>query len=484
MSPTSKHDPDTTTGIGSDIKKADLVIVANRLPVDRVYDDDGSPSWRRSPGGLVSALEPVLRSNDGAWIGWPGGTESGLEPFTEDGLRLVPVFLSEDDVENFYEGFSNGTLWPLYHDLVAKPEFHREWWEAYVSVNQRFAAAAAEVAAEGATVWVQDYQLQLVPQLLRELRPDLRIGFYLHIPFPPTELFQQLPWRRQILEGLLGADLIGFQLAGGAANFVRLVRQRVGHRTIRDVIELPDGRRVRASNFPISIDSSGFEELARSKVVTERAVEIRAALGNPTKLFLGIDRLDYTKGIHARLRAFGELVADGELDPADSVFVQVATPSRERVEQYRLLRDDIDRLVGRLNGDLGRIGQPPVHYMHTSYPREEMAALYRAADVMVVTPFRDGMNLVAKEYVACRYDGDGALVLSEFAGAAYELRQAWLVNPYDINGMKAALLAAHQASPRERTRRMRAMRKQVMENDVGRWARSFLSELAARPRQG
>jgi len=461
---------------------ADLVIVANRLPVDRVYEEDGTPGWRRSPGGLVSALEPVLRSNGGAWIGWPGGTEEGLEPFTEDGLKLIPVALSAEEIENFYEGFSNGTLWPLYHDLVAKPEFHRPWWEAYVEVNQRFAAAAAEVAAEGATVWVQDYQLQLVPQLLRDLRPDLRIGFYLHIPFPPTELFQQLPWRRQILEGLLGADLIGFQLAGGAANFVRLVRQRVGHRTLRDTIDLPDGRRVRASNFPISIDASGFEELARSESVERRAADIRSALGDPETVFLGIDRLDYTKGIHARLRAFGELVSDGKLDVGQVVFVQVATPSRERVEQYRLLRDEIDRLVGRLNGDLGRIGKPAISYMHSSFPREEMAALYRAADVMVVTPYRDGMNLVAKEYVACRYDDDGALVLSEFAGAADELRQAWLVNPYDLNGMKTALLAASEAEPRERTRRMRAMRKQVMENDVAHWAASFLTELSETPR--
>ena len=461
---------------------ADLVIVANRLPVDRVYEEDGTPGWRRSPGGLVSALEPVLRSNDGAWIGWPGGTEEGLEPFTEDGLKLIPVALSAEEIENFYEGFSNGTLWPLYHDLVAKPEFHRPWWEAYVEVNQRFASAAAEVAAEGATVWVQDYQLQLVPQLLRDLRPDLRIGFYLHIPFPPTELFQQLPWRRQILEGLLGADLIGFQLAGGAANFVRLVRQRVGHRTLRDTIDLPDGRRVRASNFPISIDASGFEELARSESVGRRAADIRSALGDPETVFLGIDRLDYTKGIHARLRAFGELVSDGRLDVGEAVFVQVATPSRERVEQYRLLRDEIDRLVGRLNGDLGRIGKPAISYMHSSFPREEMAALYRAADVMVVTPYRDGMNLVAKEYVACRYDDDGALVLSEFAGAADELRQAWLVNPYDLNGMKTALLAASNAEPRERTRRMRAMRKQVMENDVAHWAASFLTDLSETPR--
>lgn len=459
---------------------ADLVIVANRLPVDRV--DNG---WRRSPGGLVSALEPVMRSNDGTWIGWPGGTEQGLEPFESDGMNLVPMSLTQQEIEEFYEGFANATLWPLYHDVVAKPEFHREWWDTYVAVNRRFAEQAAEWAAESATVWVHDYQLQLVPAMLRELRPDLRIGFYLHIPFPPQELFSQLPWRRQLLEGLLGADLVGFQLSGAAQNFIRLVRQRVGHKTHRDLVYLPDGRTVRAAAFPISIDAAGYEELARSPEVTERAAEIREAVGSPRKIFLGVDRLDYTKGIYARLRAFGELIADGVLDVEDAVFIQVATPSREQVEQYRILRDDIERLVGRLNGDLGKIGQPVVHYLHSSYPREEMAAFFRAADVMVVTPLRDGMNLVAKEYVACRYDADGALVLSEFAGAADELRQAWLVNPYDINGMKSALLEACRAEPKETTRRMKAMRRTVTQHDVDAWAQSFLTELAAgRPSHG
>jgi trehalose 6-phosphate synthase len=457
---------------------ANLVIVANRLPVDRVTLPDGDTEWRRSPGGLVSALEPVMRANSGTWIGWPGGAETDLEPFQVDGMSLVPMSLTDDEIEEFYEGFSNGTLWPIYHDLVAKPEFHREWWDSYVTVNQRFAERAAEFAGKGATVWVHDYQLQLVPQMLRELRPDLRIGFYLHIPFPPNELFQQLPWRRQILEGLLGADLVGFQLSGGAANFVRLVRQRVGHKTHRDLVYLPDGRTVRAAAFPISIDSAGFEELARSETVAQRSKEIREALGSPTKIFLGVDRLDYTKGIYARLRAFAELIEDGHLDVDDAVFVQVATPSRERVAQYRILRDEIDRLVGRINGDLGKIGRPAISYMHSSHPREEMAALYRAADIMVVTPYRDGMNLVAKEYVACRFDDDGALVLSEFAGASDELRQAWLVNPYDINGMKAALLEAYRANDRELTRRMKAMRKTIRQHDVAAWARGFLDGLA------
>jgi trehalose 6-phosphate synthase len=457
---------------------ADLVVVANRMPVDRVVDDDGEVTWRRSPGGLVSALEPVMRANNGAWIGWPGDTGSDIEPFEDDGLTLVPVTMSEQEHNEFYEGFSNATLWPLYHDLVAKPSFHREWWESYVTVNQRFADAAAKFAAKDAIVWVQDYQLQLVPAMLRELRPDLRIGFYLHIPFPPAELFSQLPWRRQILEGLLGADLVGFQLSGAAQNFVRLVRQRVGHKTHRDSIYLPDGRVVQARAFPISIDAAGFEKLARSDAVTARSEEIRRDLGNPKKLFLGIDRLDYTKGIYARLRAFSELIADGEFSVEDAMFVQVATPSRERVDQYRILRDDIDRLVGRINGDLGRIGRPAISYLHSSFPREEMAALYRAADIMVVTPFRDGMNLVAKEYVACRYDHDGALVLSEFAGASDELRQAYLVNPYDINGMKARMLEAYHADPKDLSRRMRAMRKTVAENDVSHWASAFLDALS------
>jgi trehalose 6-phosphate synthase len=458
---------------------ADLVVVANRLPVDRVVEDNGDVTWRRSPGGLVSALEPVMRANSGAWIGWPGDTGEVPEPFVDEGLTLVPVGLSEQEVAEFYEGFSNDTLWPLYHDLVAKPSFHREWWESYVTVNQRFADAAAKFAAKDATVWVQDYQLQLVPAMLRELRPDLRIGFYLHIPFPPAELFSQLPWRRQILEGLLGADLVGFQLSGAAQNFVRLVRQRVGHKTHRDSVYLPDGRVVLAKAFPISIDTEGFEKLARSESVVERSQQIRRDLGNPRKVFLGIDRLDYTKGIYARLRAFSELIADGHFTVEDAVFVQVATPSRERVDQYRKLRDDIDRLVGHINGDLGRIGRPAISYLHSSFPREEMAALYRAADIMVVTPFRDGMNLVAKEYVACRYENDGALVLSEFAGAANELRQAHLVNPYDINGMKATMLAAYQAEDKDLFRRMRAMRKTVAENDVSHWASAFLDQLTA-----
>jgi trehalose 6-phosphate synthase len=458
-----------------DMPTSSFVVVANRLPVDRVVEGDQS-QWRTSPGGLVTALDPVLRQREGVWIGWAGDSLESYDAFEADGLTLLPIEVSPEEIEGYYDGMSNATLWPLYHDVVVKPVFRREWWDTYVTVNRRFADAAAQAAEQGATVWVQDYQLQLVPQMLREQRPDLRIGFFLHIPFPPNELFKQLPWRDDILNGLLGADLVGFQRPGGASNFARLVRLRLGYKTHRDKIEV-DGRDVSARAYPISIDFQALETLAKSSEVAARAEEIRSELGHPRQIVLGVDRLDYTKGIRQRLRAFGELIRDGDVKVEDAVFIQVATPSRERLGQYQEVRDDIERWVGRVNGDLGRIGWLPIHYLHSSYPREEMAALFRAADVMVVTPFADGMNLVAKEYVTARYDNTGALVLSEFAGASDELKSAFLVNPHDINGLKETLLAAMRAPRRDLSRRMRTMRRQVREHDIAWWADSFLKDL-------
>jgi len=460
---------------GSRVTRSEFVVVANRLPVDRVTEEDGTAAWRRSPGGLVSAIAPVMRSRKGTWIGWHGAPDEELEPFDEDGMHLVPVKQTAEEVELYYEGFSNATLWPLYHDVIAPPVYDRAMWDAYVRVNKRFAEAAAKVAADGAIVWIQDYQLQLVPKMLRELRPDVRIGFFLHIPFPPLELFWQMPWRRQILEGLLGADLVGFQLPGAASNFVRLGRRLLDARYLKQDI-FWDDRIVRARAFPISVDVHELRKLVSGPEVRERAEEIRTDLGDAT-IFLGVDRLDYTKGIAQRLQAFGELFEDGNLKPGQAVFVQIATPSRERVEQYQLLREQIEQQVGRINGMHGELGFPVIHYLHTSYDRAELAALYLAADVMVVTPLRDGMNLVAKEYVACREDMRGTLVLSEFAGAAAELKRAYQVNPYDIDGLKETLLTALNAEPMEQARRMRSMRKRVIEHDVDRWAHDFLAEL-------
>jgi alpha,alpha-trehalose-phosphate synthase [UDP-forming] len=483
--------------------KHDFVVVASRLPVDLVQGPAGD-EWRPSPGGLVSALEPVMRDADGVWVGWTGAAGDAPDPFEVGGMQLVAVGLSADEVRDFYEGFSNATLWPLYHDALAPPEFRRPWWDTYVLVNQRFARAVAEQAAFGATVWVNDYQLQLVPRMLRDLRSDLNIGIFIHIPFPGYEIFAQLPWRRQVVNGLLGADLIGFQRHGDAANFLRACRQAAGMVTSGSIVRVPAGghgvvdenaaaaaeasfsrrrrppdvsRNVQAVTLPISIDSAGYAELVKQEDVRARARVIRQALGQPDVVLLGIDRLDYTKGILHRLKAYGELLSEGRFGSMQAVLVLVASPSRERVEQYRLLRDEVEVTVARINGDHGELGNPPIHYLHQTYPSDEMAALYLTADVMLVTSLRDGMNLVAKEYVACRDDETGALVLSEFTGAADELSGAFLVNPHDIEGMKDAIVRAATVSPAEARRRMRSMRRRVREFDVNRWAASFLDAL-------
>jgi alpha,alpha-trehalose-phosphate synthase [UDP-forming] len=468
---------------GSPTGQYAFVVVSNRLPVDHVIDADGNDAWTRSPGGLVTALEPVMQANEGAWVGWVGKADMPLEPFDNDGIRIVPVPLSQDEVENYYEGFSNDTLWPLYHDVIAAPGYHRIWWDSYVVANERFARAAADSAAPHAVVWVQDYQLQLVPKLLRELRPDLTIGFFNHIPFPPYGIYSQLPWRTQIIEGLLGADVIGFQRVADSSNFLRAVRRLTGFVTRAPIVEVPAAghvpRGVIARSFPISIDSQSFEAIARRPEVQERAREIREGLGNPKTVMLGVDRLDYTKGIGHRLKAFGELLAEGALSVEDVTLVQVANPSRERVAAYMQLRDEIELTVGRINGDFGTISHQAISYHHHGYPREEMVALYLAADVMLVTALRDGMNLVAKEYCAARFDNDGVLILSEFTGAWDELKRSLRINPHDIDGLKDAIMQAISMPKPERNSRMRTLRKRVLENDVQKWSSEFLAVLIA-----
>ncbi|GED96760.1 alpha,alpha-trehalose-phosphate synthase (UDP-forming) [Gordonia crocea] len=465
-------------------QQAEFVVVANRLPVDKAVLPDGEVSWKRSPGGLVTALEPILRSHTGAWVGWSGVPDSDDNPDIE-GLDIRAVPLSSAEIAEYYEGFSNATLWPLYHDVIAKPEYHREWWNAYVAINERFAKATAEVAGPGALVWVQDYQLQLVPQMLRDLRPDLKIGFFLHIPFPPVELFMQLPWRREIVNGLLGADLIGFHLPDGAENFLYLANRLGGHQASRRSVGVRSrfgsvdvgDRVVTVGAFPISIASGEIDAASKSREIRKRAREIRKELGNPSTILLGVDRLDYTKGIDVRLKAVSELLEEQRLDPHETVLVQLATPSRERVESYVAMRSEIEQLVGHINGTFAEVGQPVVQYLNRPIPRDELLAFFVAADVMLVTPLRDGMNLVAKEYVACRSDLGGALVLSEFTGAAAELKQAYQANPYDMEGVKGAIEAAVKQPAEDGRARMRALRRQVLTHDVEKWAKSFLDTL-------
>ncbi|SDP28148.1 trehalose 6-phosphate synthase [Arthrobacter sp. ok909] len=472
----------TAAGAGGQF---DFIVVSNRLPVDRCSPEDTGceDGWRRSPGGLVTALAPMMTKTDGAWVGWHGAPDETVKPFSHGGIDLVPVHLSTADIELFYEGFSNATLWPLYHDVIAPPEFHRTWWDSYRKVNRRFADAVVHHAAEGATVWVQDYQLQLVPKMLREARPDLKIGFFNHIPFPPPEIFAQLPWRRAIIDGLLGADLVGFQRSSDAGNFMRSARRFLGASVKRQQVHVKGNDGVtthiaRAQAFPISIDVKQISELARKPEVIERARQIRRDLGNPKTILLGVDRLDYTKGIRHRLKAYEELLADGKVTVQDATLIQVASPSRERVEQYRLLREEVEGTVGHINGTYDTMESTAVRYLHHSYPIEEMVALYLAADVMLVTALRDGMNLVAKEYVTARTNNDGALVLSEFAGAADQLKQALLMNPHDIDGLKDTIMRAVNMQPAEASRRMRAMRKQILDHDVDLWSSDFLAALA------
>lgn len=452
----------------------DTVIVANRLPV-RINPQRST--WEVSPGGLVSAMSTVLGGRDSAWVGWPGERSARLEPFELKGTLLHPVPLSPGEFEGFYEGFSNSTLWPLFHDLPSRPQFHRSWFDQYRAVNERFARGAAAAAAPGATVWIHDYQLMLVPRMVRALRPDVRIGFFQHIPFPPPELFLQLPWRDELVDGLLGADLVGFQTPGDAANFAR-VAPLLGTSVAAPGGLLHAGRSIAVDAFPISVDTPRIQEQASAPSTTARMEQLRSDLGNPGRMLLGVDRLDYTKGITMRLRAFLELLEDGVIEgPHDAVFVQVAVPSRERAGGYADERRRIAQLVTEINGRFGAIGHPAVHYISRNVPFDELLGLYRAADVMVVTPQKDGMNLVAKEFVAARVHHRGVLVLSEFAGAAHELRDALLVNPYDLDEVKATITSALRMDPSEQQRRMSALQAVVKQNDVHVWCASFLRRL-------
>lgn len=456
-------------------RQSRVIVVANRLPVHRVGHGDAA-HWERSPGGLVTAMEPVLRDHPGAWIGWTGAAGKAPRPFDSGGLSVHPVPLSEAELTDYYDGMCNRTFWPLYHDAIRTPDFQRSWWRSYQVVNQRFARAAAKVARKGDTVWVHDYQLQLVPRYLREMKPGLRIGFFLHIPFPPEELFAWLPWRQSVLQGMLGSDLVGFQTAESFRNFSRLARRYTGADGPDATLDY-EGRPVHVGAFPISIDSDDFESLAQDPRVTAEARAVRRRLGADRKIILCVDRLDYTKGIDARLAAYAELLRRKEVTVDKCVLVQVAVPSRERVPQYDEMRTQVEQAVGRINGEFALPGAVAVHYFRRNLQREQLVAFYKAADVMLVSPLRDGMNLVAKEYVATRTDNTGVLLLSEFAGAAKELRQAVLINPRDVDGLAAAIRYALRMSKEEARRRMIVLRMQVRRHDVGYWAKCFLERM-------
>jgi trehalose 6-phosphate synthase/phosphatase len=393
--------------------------------------------------------------------------------------RIVPVELTAAEVEHYYEGFSNGVLWPLFHAFPDKIRLEMDQdWDTYVAVNKRFAQATAARSGPGDSVWIHDYHLMLVPQLLRELRPDLRIGFFLHFPFPTFEAFRVLPWREALLQGVLGADLVGFQTREDTAHFAHAVEQLLRAEPAETGLWL-QGRHVRLGTYGISIDAQAFSRSAASPAVAKRVAELRRDLGGRT-LILGVDRLDYTKGIPQRLLAL-ERHLERHPDQRDRfLLLQIAVPSRERVPAYIEYRKQVDQLAARINGRFGLPDRVPIHLLYQSFPFEGVVALYRAADVMLVTSLRDGMNLVAKEFCATRGDDSGVLILSEFAGAAQELREAIQVNPYDTGALANALDTALRMPREEIRQRMHALRERVAIHDVHRWAEAFVHDLEHR----
>jgi trehalose 6-phosphate synthase/phosphatase len=463
---------------------ARVLIVSNRAPVTARVEE-GALQLERSAGGLATGLAGPHEQSGGLWIGW-SGLPSDLEEEHREALagrlavlNIVPVPLGADEVERYYEGVCNGILWPLFHYFVGRLPLQLRDFPMYEEINQRFADTVAAHHRPGDLIWVHDYQLMLVPALLRQRIPDARIGFFLHIPFPSSEIFRTLPYREALLRGLLGADLIGFHTAAYMRHFSSSVLRVLGISTEVDRAQW-EGRAVRLGVFPMGVDAAGLGRTATDPAVEEQVARLRAG-GGDQQLLVGIDRLDYTKGIPRRLLAFERLLEDHP-DLRERVrLVQVSVPSRTNVEAYQDFREQMDGLIGRIHGTFATPSWTPIHYMFRGISEPEVVALYRAADAMVVTPIRDGMNLVAKEFIAARSDEDGVLVLSEFAGAANELAEAIHVNPYDTEGMAAAYYRALTMPPRERRLRMRALRRRVAVYDVHRWARSFLEQLAHTP---
>jgi len=456
-----------------------LLIVSNRLPVTFVREH-GSLVLRRSSGGLATGLRGPHDESGGLWIGWPGrlGAMSAAERRSvEQQLadeRVVPVEISEREEKMFYGSISNSVLWPLCHDRLDQLPLRIEGWEEYGRVNARFAEITAREYRDGDLIWIHDYHLFQAPALVRERLPNAPIGFFLHIPFPTPEIFLTLPGRRALLEGMLGADLIGFHTRRYLGHFAAVLRRLYGVEMDRNDTINWRGRQVKLVVAPMGIDAAHFSERAGSSEVDTERREMRA-MGQ--HLIVGIDRLDYTKGIPRRLLAIEQLLLRHPEWMEKVTLVQLAVPSRGDVGSYQRSRSEIEGLVGRLNGRYGTATWTPIHYLYRSVTDTTLLALYRAADVMLVTPVRDGMNLVAKEFAASRVDEDGVLVLSEFAGASAELTDALIINPYDVDGMADAVHEALTMPARERRDRMRRLRTHVMENDVHRWVAGFLDQL-------
>ncbi|CAN5724319.1 bifunctional alpha,alpha-trehalose-phosphate synthase (UDP-forming)/trehalose-phosphatase [soil metagenome] len=459
-----------------------LLVVSNRLPLT-VKRVSGRLRSERSSGGLVAAMAPLMERLDGLWLGWPGEGLSG-EPRGHSSLvreweekhGYVAVDIPPRISRSFYEGYANDTLWPLLHGFVSRAVFDPESWHAYRDANERFAQAVLKRLQPRDLLWIHDYQLLLLPQLIRAEAPDARIGFFLHIPFPPSEAFRVLPQREDVLTGILGADAVAFQTHSHLHDFRRSLLQVMGLDSQMDRV-MVDGRTVHLAALPIGISTEEWEQLSTHDDAVERRIADLRARHTGRQLIISVDRLDYTKGIPERLRTFGRLLRSAPEWRGRVTLVQVAVPSRERVPAYAELRREVSELVGEVNGDFGTPEWQPIVFLRRSVSKPELAALYAAADVGWVGPLRDGMNLVAKEFVACQRGREGVLVLSEFAGAAQELGEALRINPYDEEGTAEAIVRALEMPLEARRERMTALYERVRQNDAVAWSERFLGGL-------
>jgi trehalose 6-phosphate synthase/phosphatase len=456
------------------------IIVSNRLPV-KLTETNGELGFSRSEGGLATGLGSIYKQGDNVWIGWPGTEISDPARQKEvadklDELNLKPVFLTQEEISQYYEGFSNETLWPVFHYMTTYAKYQQSYWDYYVEVNLKFRNAILDIAQPGDTIWIHDYQLLLLPGMVRSELSDVSIGFFQHIPFPSYELFRLIPWRTEILEGMLGADLIGFHTFDDARHFVNTSRRLLPVVATSNVIN-HSNRATVVDSFPMGIDSEMYASKVREPGVQKFMKDLEESFKG-VRLILTIDRLDYSKGIIQRLQAFDLLL---QLFPeyiGTATLYMIVVPSRDTVQQYKELRDDIDKLVGNINSRYRTMNWQPVNYFYRSLPLDELSALYAKADICLVTPMRDGMNLVCKEYVASRIEDDGVLILSEMAGASKELVEAVIVNPNNIGAIMDAINEALRMPLDEQQRRMRSLRQIVMKFNITFWVKMFMNRLA------
>ncbi|NHI94768.1 MAG: bifunctional alpha,alpha-trehalose-phosphate synthase (UDP-forming)/trehalose-phosphatase [Candidatus Lokiarchaeota archaeon] len=460
-----------------------LLIVANRLPITIKKDKESNKlEFQPSVGGLATGLNSLIDSYSSLWIGWMGLTLNKINLEEKDLIneRLFmnncsPVYLSKEEIQNYYYGFSNNTIWPLFHYFPLYTDYKKCFWESYQEVNEKFCQAVCKIAKPDDIIWIQDYQLMLLPNLIRQKLPDASIGFFLHIPFPSSEIFSLLPWRKEILEGILGADLIGFHVYDYVRHFLNSIRRILGYENTLGQI-IAGHRVVRVDAFPMGIDYERFANSRKDPEVLEEFDLIEETISN-RKIILSIDRLDYSKGILQRLEAFDDFL-DNNPEYIDKVtLILIVNPSRTGIKNYDELRKQIDETVGRINGKFGKIGWMPIWYISRFVPFNTLYALYNRAEIALITPIRDGMNLVAKEFIASKVDGKGVLILSELTGAVRELGEAIIVNPNNKEQISKAIKLALELPEEEQIRRNRLMQDRLKRYNISRWANDFLEVL-------